>query len=47
MWLRTKDALLVAEQVMGQLDFLIAKARYSRSIKGTKPIFKEECTVFT
>ncbi|MGT2357184.1 hypothetical protein ACVPOS_09665 [Staphylococcus aureus] len=24
-----KDALLVAEQVMGQLDFLIAKARYS------------------
>ncbi|HEE8740542.1 TPA: endonuclease MutS2 [Staphylococcus aureus] len=41
-----KDALLVAEQVMGQLDFLIAKARYSRSIKGTKPIFKEERTVY-
>ena len=40
-----KDALLVAEQVMGQLDFLIAKARYSRSIKGTKPIFKEDRTV--
>ncbi|HCW9553887.1 TPA: endonuclease MutS2 [Staphylococcus aureus] len=41
-----KDALLVAEQVMGQLDFLIAKARCSRSIKGTKPIFKEERTVY-
>ena len=41
-----KDALLVAEQVMGQLDFLIAKARYSRSIKGTKPIFKEDRTVY-
>ncbi|HDC2964515.1 TPA: endonuclease MutS2 [Staphylococcus aureus] len=41
-----KDALLVAEQVMGQLVFLIAKARYSRSIKGTKPIFKEERTVY-
>ena len=40
-----KDALLVAEQVMGQLDFLIAKARY-RSIKGTKPIFKEDRTVY-
>ena len=31
---------------MGQLDFLIAKARYSRSIKGTKPIFKEDRTVY-
>ncbi|HCX3586391.1 TPA: endonuclease MutS2 [Staphylococcus aureus] len=41
-----KDALLVAEQVMGQLDFLIAKARYSRSVKGTKPIFKEDRTVY-
>ncbi len=28
-----EDALLVAEQVMGQLDFLIAKARYRESIK--------------
>ncbi|MDN8771554.1 endonuclease MutS2, partial [Staphylococcus aureus] len=35
-----------AEQVIGQLDFLISKARYSRSIKGTKPIFKEERTVY-
>ena len=30
---------LVAESVMGQIDFLTAKARYARSIKGTKPTF--------
>ena len=27
------DALLIAESVMGQIDFLIAKARYARTIK--------------
>ena len=27
---------LIAESVMGQIDFLTAKARYARSIKGTK-----------
>lgn len=40
------DALLVAESVMGQIDFLIAKARYARTIKGTKPTFKEERTIY-
>ena len=30
----------------GSVRFLIAKARYSRSIKGTKPIFKEDRTVY-
>ena len=33
------DNCLVAESVMGQIDFLTAKARYARSIKGTKPTF--------
>lgn len=41
-----KDGLLVSESVMGHLDFLIAKARYGRTIKGTKPTFKEERTVY-
>lgn len=27
------DSILIAESVMGQIDFLIAKARYARSIK--------------
>ncbi|MBU5271290.1 endonuclease MutS2 [Staphylococcus caprae] len=40
------DALLIAESVMGQIDFLTAKARYARSIKGTKPTFKKERTVY-
>jgi len=40
------DALLVAESVMGQIDFLIAKARYARTIKGTKPTFKEDRTIY-
>lgn len=40
------DALLISESVMGQIDFLIAKARYARSIKGTKPTFKKERTVY-
>ncbi|MHB7919084.1 endonuclease MutS2 [Staphylococcus hominis] len=37
---------LVAESVMGQIDFLAAKARYARSIKGTKPTFYKERTVY-
>ncbi|MDE4961377.1 endonuclease MutS2, partial [Francisella tularensis subsp. holarctica] len=40
------DSILIAESVMGQIDFLIAKARYARSIKGTKPTFKKERTVY-
>ncbi|MFI9032599.1 endonuclease MutS2 [Staphylococcus pasteuri] len=40
------DALLTAESIMGHLDFLIAKARYARSIKGTKPTFHKERTVY-
>ena len=37
---------LVAESVMGQIDFLTAKARYARSIKGTKPTFYKERMVY-
>lgn len=37
---------LVAESVMGQIDFLTAKARYARSIKGTKPTFYKKRTVY-
>ncbi|PTU86657.1 endonuclease MutS2 [Staphylococcus pasteuri] len=40
------DALLIAESIMGHLDFLIAKARYARDIKGTKPTFHKERTVY-
>ncbi|MCG6209759.1 endonuclease MutS2 [Staphylococcus warneri] len=40
------DALLLAEWIMGHLDFLIAKARYARAIKGTKPTFHNERTVY-
>ncbi|PTI20933.1 endonuclease MutS2 [Staphylococcus warneri] len=40
------DALLLAESIMGHLDFLIAKARYARAIKGTKPTFHKERTVY-
>ncbi|MEB6611792.1 endonuclease MutS2 [Staphylococcus pasteuri] len=40
------DALLIAESIMGHLDFLIAKARYARAIKGTKPTFHKERTVY-
>lgn len=40
------DACLVAESVMGQIDFLTAKARYGSSIKGTKPEFTEERNVY-
>lgn len=40
------DGCLIAESVMGQIDFLTAKARYARSIKGTKPTFYKERTVY-
>lgn len=40
------DALLLAESIMGHFDFLIAKARYARAIKGTKPTFHKERTVY-
>ena len=40
------DACLTAENVMGQIDFLTAKARYARSIKGTKPTFHQDRTVY-
>ena len=33
------DNCLVAESVMGQIDFLTAKARYARSIKGQNLLF--------
>ena len=39
------DALLIAESVMGQIDFLTAKARYARSIKD-ETYFKKERTVY-
>ena len=40
------DGCLIAESVMGQIDFLTAKARYARSIKGTKPTFYNDRTVY-
>lgn len=40
------DACLIAESVMGQIDFLTAKARYGQSIKGTKPEFTQERNVY-
>ncbi|MBF7023960.1 endonuclease MutS2 [Staphylococcus kloosii] len=40
------DGCLTAENVMGQIDFLIAKARYASSIKATKPTFNTERTVY-
>ncbi len=40
------DACLISENIMGQIDFLTAKARYARSIKGTKPEFTNERTVY-
>lgn len=39
-------ACLISENIMGQIDFLTAKARYARSIKGTKPEFTSERTVY-
>ncbi len=35
-----------SDRMVQELHVLIAKARYRRSIKGTKPIFKEERTVY-
>ncbi|NWK84524.1 endonuclease MutS2 [Staphylococcus sp. GSSP0090] len=40
------DACLVSETIMGQIDFLTAKARYASSIKGTKPQFTKDRTVY-
>lgn len=40
------DACLISESIMGQIDFLIAKARYASSIKGTKPQFTKDRTVY-
>jgi DNA mismatch repair protein MutS2 len=40
------EGCLTAENVMGQIDFLIAKARYASSIKATKPTFNTERTVY-
>ncbi|MGV3243709.1 endonuclease MutS2 [Staphylococcus sp. 11262D007BW] len=40
------DACLVSEEIMGHLDFLIAKARYSAKIKATKPSFVEEQSLY-
>lgn len=40
------EGCLTAENVMGQIDFLMAKARYASSIKATKPTFNTERTVY-
>ncbi|UXU54305.1 endonuclease MutS2 [Staphylococcus agnetis] len=40
------DALLVSEDVMGHLDFLIAKARYGAKIKATKPTFTTTKSIY-
>lgn len=40
------EACLLSESIMGQIDFLTAKARYASSIKGTKPEFTVERTVY-
>lgn len=40
------DACLISESIMGQIDFLTAKARYANSIKGTKPQFTKDRTVY-
>lgn len=40
------EACLMSESIMGQIDFLTAKARYASSIKGTKPEFSAERTVY-
>ncbi|MCE5003006.1 endonuclease MutS2 [Staphylococcus pseudoxylosus] len=40
------EACLMSESIMGQIDFLTAKARYASSIKGTKPEFTVERTVY-
>ncbi|MCE5037808.1 endonuclease MutS2 [Staphylococcus auricularis] len=40
------ESCLISEQIMGQLDFLTAKARYARKIKGTKPTFTQNRDVY-
>lgn len=40
------DACLISESIMGHIDFLTAKARYASSIKGTKPQFTKDRTVY-
>lgn len=40
------ESCLMSESIMGQIDFLTAKARYASSIKGTKPEFTAERTVY-
>lgn len=40
------EVCLMSESIMGQIDFLTAKARYASSIKGTKPEFTAERTVY-
>ncbi|UUY77882.2 endonuclease MutS2 [Staphylococcus saprophyticus] len=40
------DACLISESIMSQIDFLTAKARYASSIKGTKPQFTKDRTVY-
>lgn len=40
------DACLISESIMGQIDFLTAKARYASSIKGTKPQFTKDRNVY-
>lgn len=40
------DGCLIAEEIMGHLDFLMAKARYAAKIKGTKPTFSETRKVY-
>lgn len=40
------DACLISESIIGQIDFLTAKARYASSIKGTKPQFTKDRTVY-
>ncbi|WP_251516197.1 MULTISPECIES: endonuclease MutS2 [Staphylococcus] len=40
------EECLTSESIMGQIDFLTAKSRYARDIKGTKPQFTEERSVY-
>lgn len=40
------ESCLMSESIMGQIDFLTAKARYASLIKGTKPEFTAERTVY-
>ncbi|MFO3702217.1 endonuclease MutS2 [Staphylococcus felis] len=40
------DACLISEDIMGHLDFLIAKARYGAKLKATKPSFTEGKSIY-